>query len=203
MREKGKPQKVKKHNFAFLGLMKCPCSAAITAEKKIKPSGREYIYYRCTKKKGPCQEKHFLLDEELYPQIKSFLQKISLSSHDMKKVLAELEKEQIQARGQAKTTIQNLKTSFSEIEQKLEKLLDVYLDEKITTEEYTSRKEKLVKQKVGIQEQIHDFEQKGLSWLEPAREFVLSLNQAAKLIEAENKEEMTTFLKNIGSNCIL
>ena len=25
MREKGKPQKVKKHNFAFLGLMKCPC----------------------------------------------------------------------------------------------------------------------------------------------------------------------------------
>ncbi|MBI2097252.1 MAG: hypothetical protein HYT40_03880 [Candidatus Sungbacteria bacterium] len=44
---------------------------------------------------------------------------------------------------------------------------------------------------------------KGLSWLEPAREFVLSLNQAAKLLESENKTEMTTFLKNIGSNCIL
>src|SRR3989344_3407902 len=29
------------------------------------------------------------------------------------------------------------------------------------------------------------------------------LNQAAKLIESENKTEMTTFLKNIGSNCIL
>ena len=54
-----------------------------------------------------------------------------------------------------------------------------------------------------LQEKISDFEQKGLSWLEPAREFVLSLNQAAKLIETENKEEMTTFLKNIGSNHIL
>jgi len=42
-----------------------------------------------------------------------------------------------------------------------------------------------------------------LSWLEPAREFVLSLNQATKLLESENRAEMTTFLKNIGSNCIL
>jgi len=70
--------KVKKHNFDFLGLMKCPCFAAITAEKKIEPSGREYVYYRCTKKKGPYQEKHFLRQEELYPQIKTFLQKVSL-----------------------------------------------------------------------------------------------------------------------------
>jgi len=203
MKEKGKPQKVKKHNFAFLGLMKCPCSAAITAEKKVKPSGREYIYYRCTKKKGPCQEKHFLRHEELYPQIKSFLQKVSLSSHDTEKVLAELEKEETAAKEQAKTTVQNLKLHLIEIETKLEKLLDVYLEETITAEEYASRKEKLVKQKVGLQEQIRDFEQKGLSWLEPAREFVLSLNQATKLLESENKSEMTTFLKNIGSNCIL
>ena len=203
MREKGKPQKVKKHNFDFLGLMKCPCSAAITAEKKIKPSGREYIYYRCTKKKGPCQEKHFLRQEELYEQIKSFLQKVSLSSHDTEKVLAELDKEELQAKEQAKTSVQNLKDKLLEIDMKLGRLLDVYLDEAITTQEYASRKNKLVEQKAGLQEQIHDFEQKGLSWLEPAREFVLSLNQVAKLIESENKSEMTAFLKNIGSNCIL
>ena len=203
MREKGKPQKVKKHNFAFLGLMKCPFSAAITAEKKIKPSGREYIYYRCTEKKGPCQEKYFLRQEELYFQIKSILKKVSLSSHDTEKVLTELEKEESQAKEQAKTTVQNLKEQLTLAEQKLEKLLDIYLEETITAEEYASRKNKLVEQKVGLQEQIKDFEQKGLSWLEPAREFVLSLNQAAKLVESENKTEMTTFLKNIGSNCIL
>ena len=169
MREKGKPQKVKKHDFAFLGLMKCPCSAAITAEKKIKPSGREYTYYRCTKKKGPCQEKYFLRQEELNEQIKSFLQKVSLSSQDTKKVLAELDKEELQAKEEAKTTVQSLKPSFTEVEKKLEKLLDVYLNETITTEEYASRKEKLVKQKISLQEQIKDFEQRGLSWLEPAR----------------------------------
>ena len=126
-----------------------------------------------------------------------------MSSHDTEKVLAELEKEESHAREQAKTTVQNLKAQLAEIEQKLEKLLDVYLEEIITADEYASRKEKLVKQKVGFQEQIRDFEQKSLSWLEPARGFVLSLNQAVKLLETENKTEMTTFLKNIGSNCIL
>ena len=203
MREKGKPQKMKKHNFAFLGLMKCLCSAAITAEKKIKPSGREYVYYRCTKKKGPCQEKYFLRQEDLYTQIKTFLQKVSLSSHDTKLVLAELNKEELHAKEQAKTSVQNLKTELTEIEAKLEKLLDAYLGEIISAEDYKARKEKLLINKVELVEKIKDFEQKGLSWLGPAREFVLSLNQAAKLIKSENKAEMTTFLKNIGSDCIL
>ncbi|MFH0805702.1 MAG: hypothetical protein V1901_02370 [Patescibacteria group bacterium] len=73
----------------------------------------------------------------------------------------------------------------------------------LSTEEYAAKKQELLSQKMELQEKISDFEQKGLSWLEPAREFVLSLNQAAKLVETENKEEMTTFLKNIGSNHIL
>ena len=65
------------------------------------------------------------------------------------------------------------------------------------------RKENFVTHKVELSEKIRDFEQKGSSWLEPAREFVLSLNQAANLVENKNKEEMTTFLKTIGSNHVL
>ena len=119
---------------------------------------------------------------------------------DMEKVLAELQKDEKQAKEEAKTTVQNLKVELVEIEAELEKLLDAYLGEVISAEDYKARKEKLITQKVELGEKIRDFEQKGLSWLEPAREFVLSLNQAAKLIETENKEEMTTFLKTIGSN---
>ena len=202
LKERGKPQKIK-HDFAFLGLMKCPCSAAITAEKKIKPSGREYIYYRCTKKKGPCSEKHFLREEGLISQIKTYLQKVSLSSQDTEKVLAELEKDELKAKEETKILVQNLKKELTEIETKLEKLLDIYLNEVISTEEYTSRKQKILTQKLELQEKIRDFEQKGLSWLEPAREFVLKLNYAEKLLRSENYPEMKTFLKNIGSNHIL
>jgi hypothetical protein len=42
-----------------------------------------------------------------------------------------------------------------------------------------------------------------VSWLEPAREFVLSLNQAANLLSQNNLVGMTAFLKNIGSNHVV
>ena len=142
-------------------------------------------------------------EENLIEQIKSFLQKVSLSNQDTEKVLAGLEKDEQKAKEQAKIAVRNLKKELVEIETKLEKLLDVYLNEVISTEEYTSRKQKILTRKLELQERIRDFEQKGLSWLEPAREFVLKLNQAQKLISSQTKSEMATFLKNIGSNHIL
>ncbi|OIP78617.1 MAG: hypothetical protein AUK17_01860 [Parcubacteria group bacterium CG2_30_44_18] len=199
LKQRGRTKEIKKHDFIFLGLMRCAsCGASITAEIQ-----KEHNYYRCTKKKGFCQEKHYLREENLIEQIKNFLQKVSLSSQDTKKVLAKLEKDELRAKEQAKTTIQNLEGELSQINKKLEKLMDVYLNEVISTEEYTSRKQKILTRKLELQETIRNFEQKGLSWLEPAREFVLKLNYAGKVRKSENYQEMTTFLKNIGSNHIL
>ncbi len=199
MSKRGKVQEIRKHNFAFLGLLKCAsCGCSITAEKQ-----KGHNYYRCTKKKGLCQEKHYLREEQLTEQIKTFLQKVSLSSQDTEKVLATLDSEQELAKQQARAKVESLKWELKQIETKLAKLLDVFLNDALSTEEYAAKKQELLSQKMELQEKITDFEQKGLSWLEPAREFVLSLNQAAKLVETENKKEMTTFLKNIGSNHIL
>ena len=189
MAKRGKVKEVRKHNFVFLGLLKCgSCGCSITAEKQ-----KGHNYYRCTKKKGVCQEK-YLREEALLEQIKNFLQKVSLSSHDTGKTLAALNNNEQQAKEAAKIVAQNLKTELVGIETKLGKLLDAYLGEIISAEEYKLRKEKLLVQKMEFVGKIKDFEQKGVSWLEPAREFVLSLNQAAKLLESENKKEKTTFL---------
>jgi len=202
MAKRGKVRPDRKHNFAFLGLMKCAsCGCSITAQY-AKGNGGTYTYYRCTKKRGACQEK-YMSENMLVEQIKNFLQKVSLSSQDTEKVLAALSTEEAQAKEQAQSEAVNLKTQLSQIEAKLQKLLDVYLEDALTQKEYAAKKDILISQKVELNEKITGFEQKGLSWLEPAREFVKSLNQAAKLIESENLSGMTTFLKNIGSNHIL
>ncbi|PIS32432.1 hypothetical protein COT40_00135, partial [Candidatus Peregrinibacteria bacterium CG08_land_8_20_14_0_20_41_10] len=198
LKQRGRTQEVKKHYFPFVGLMHCAsCGASIIAEVQ-----KGHNYYRCTKKKGPCLEK-YLREEILIDQIKNFLQKVSLSSQDTRKVLSELEKDELRAKERSKIIVQNLKEEILLVEKELERLLDVYLKEVISTEEYTSRKQKLLTQKVELREKIQDFEQKGLSWLELAREFVLKLNYAEKLLNSGNYPEMTTFLKNIGSNHIL
>ena len=202
MAKRGKVRPDRKHNFPFLGLMKCAsCGCSITAQY-AKGNGGIYTYYRCTKKRGACQEK-YLGKNRLVEQIKNFLQKVSLSSQDTEKVLAALDSEQDKAREDAQAEVSVLKEQLAQVETKLQKLLDIYLADALSTEEYAAKKQSLLSQKVALSEKITDFETKGLSWLEPAREFVLSLNQAAKLIETENLSEMTTFLKNIGSNHIL
>ncbi|OGH45498.1 MAG: hypothetical protein A3H82_02500, partial [Candidatus Levybacteria bacterium RIFCSPLOWO2_02_FULL_39_26] len=189
MAKRGKVKEVRKHNFTFLGLLKCgSCGCSITAEKQ-----KGHNYYRCTKKKGLCQEK-YLREESLLKQIKNFLQKVSLSSHDTGKVLAALNQEEERAKQQAQSEAVNLKEQLAQIEVKLQKLLDVYLENVLTQQEYAAKKEKLIAEKVRLEEKITEIEQRGASWLEPAREFVLSLNQAAELIKSENKSEMTTFL---------
>ena len=77
------------------------------------------------------------------------------------------------------------------------KTSDVYLTDAFQRK---YRRKKNLTTKLELQEKITDFEQKGLSWLEPAREFVLSLNRKHNLLKSEKQTEMTTFLKNIGSN---
>src|SRR3989344_2326276 len=201
MAKRGKVRPDRKHNFAFLGLMKCAlCGCSITAQY-AKGNGGIYTYYRCTKKRGACQEK-YLGENQLVEQIKNFLQKVSLSNQDTEKVLAALDMEENEAKEQAKSEMVNLKEQLSQIEVKLQKLLDVYLEDALTQKEYAAKKNTFISQRVALTEKITDFEQKGLSWLEPGRELLLSLNQATKLIEENNLSEMTTFLKNIGSNHI-
>ena len=117
--------------------------------------------------------------------------------------MAALDAEETQAKEQAQSEVVNLKEQLSQVEMRIQKLLDVYLDDALTQKEYTTKKNILISQKVALNEKITDFETKGLYWLEPAREFVKSLNQATNLLESENLSEMTTFLKNIGSNHIL
>ena len=139
----------------------------------------------------------------LTEQVKSFLQKVSLSSQDTERVLLELDKDEQKARANSFVIVQNFKNELADIGTKLDKLLSAYLDEIVSAEEYAAQKHKLLSCKVELNEEISEIENGSVSWLEPARAWVKSLNQADKLLSSGDKSEMTTFLKQIGSNHIL
>jgi DNA invertase Pin-like site-specific DNA recombinase len=42
--------------FAYTGLLRCACGLSVTAEQHTKPSGKRYVYYRCTRRAGACKE---------------------------------------------------------------------------------------------------------------------------------------------------
>jgi hypothetical protein len=67
MKRKSKPQKADKMKyFLYRGLFKCAeCGFTITADRKIKPSGKSYNYYYCTKKNPnhKCSQNVFTIEE--------------------------------------------------------------------------------------------------------------------------------------------
>ena len=198
MQERGRARELKKHNFPFLGLMKCAnCGCYITAE-----SQKGHTYYRCTKKKGKCESK-YLREEILVEQMRSTLYTHSIRDDWADKMLAKLDMEKERNEQTTQALAKEKKVELEVIEKKLENLLDAKLERVITTQEYLTKKDKLVNQKVLIEEKFTQLRGEGLVWLEPMREFILASKQAKKVATSRDPSEIRQFVKNIGSNFLL
>ena len=98
---------------------------------------------------------------------------------------------------------QNLQNKISEVDNKIGKLIDIYLADTITLEEYQQKKEIFINEKRELQESLKDFAAGANNWFEPARDFVTSLNRAEYAVKEGNLESQKEFLEKIGSNFIL
>ncbi len=200
----GKPRKKRgPKNFQFLGFATCgECGYAITAERKIKKSGRVYHYYHCTFKSRTqtCSQTRFLREEELAKQVQAMCQKVSLPDEWRDKYIARLESEQAESRHSSDLFVQNLKNDIFAITARLSRLTDAYLAEALELNDYMERKNALMSEKKSLEEKLSDFERKGNHWLELMRNWIIEANQAENLIKAENLSGMKDFLVDIGSN---
>ena len=118
-------------------------------------------------------------------------------------MIAELDKEKDKTERADFSFVQNLKSQIKECKDKLDKLLDLQLSGAISTEEYAEKKQKILNQKIEISEKLKDFEQKGYSWLEPAKNFILTSNEAKNVASGTDLTEKAEFFKKVGSNLIL
>jgi hypothetical protein len=79
MKNKSKPQKADKMKFfLYRGFFRCgECGFTITADRKIKKSGKQYVYYYCTKKNPNhiCSQNVFTREEKISSQIKKKFKK--------------------------------------------------------------------------------------------------------------------------------
>jgi len=197
MLQRGKPKK-ETNKFILRGWMRCgECGRMITAELQ-----KNHVYYRCTKRLTNCKQK-YVREEELAAQIKSFIQKVSLCDDWTKKILEQLEKDNNSSVQSSLPQQQNLKVRINEIDAKISKLIDVYLAESLTLEEYQIKKEAFINEKRKLQDDLRVFAAGANNWFEPAREFVTSLNSAHSAMEEGNLESQKEFLEKIGSNFIL
>ena len=200
LKDRAKPRKSKKsHNFPFVGLLRCSeCGAAITAQY-AHGNGGTYRYYRCTKRLGSCSQR-YLREDSLATQLKDELSKVALCVDWSDKMNAQVdiwEKEQNQS---AQTFCQNLDLKIKEAEEKLNKLVNAFLDGTIEKETYLAKKDELVKLKIELLEKKRDFGRKGNNWIEPLRDWLNDACHAEKLATSEDFYEIKSMVEKIGTN---
>ena len=162
--------KNKKHNFTFLGLAKCAeCGCSITAEVKHKcyPTTRgnvDYIYYRCTKKKTDCSQ-NYLREELLEQQLRSIVAKANLPASWAKLWLKRLDKEETEEKTNSENQVIKFSSEVQEIDKKLDRLLEGYLDQIVDPQVYQQKKNELVELKIKLKEKMASISKNGSEWL--------------------------------------
>ena len=173
-----------------------------TAQWCTGKSGGRYRYYRCTKKKGNRGAK-YLREDLLASQIRERLQTISLPDRYtgwMLNKIGEWEHEEITA---SESEIQNLSSQIKADEERMDKLVSTYLDGDIPKENYLKRKDALMRSLAALQEKKKDFGRGRKNWVEPLREWVLDTKQALVLGSSDNLNEISDFVRKVGTNPVI
>src|SRR3989338_888635 len=188
LKQRGRPHhKTKYEPQDFCGLLKCgTCGMSITGEYSIKKQKNgnvhDYIYYHCTKKNKaikcpePC-----IRQEELDKQISSLLQKFSLRADWAEKLLEMAETGKEKSAQSVSAFVLESQNQIRAINQKLQRLLDGYLEQDIEREIYREQKTKLLMEKKSLDEKMARIEQKQNDWLEPFQNWIKVATNPVKI----------------------
>jgi site-specific DNA recombinase len=206
---KGAPRP-KTHHFTYTGTFKCgECGYSITATIKVKYYKKTnrlctYIYYHCSKKHPhhKCSQKP-VTENELERQISQLLKKISIHQDFIEwaiKWLRVLHKYETNDRS---NIYKSLQRRYNSTQDKLDKLLDMSLDGRISDQEYGQKKNQLFQEQKSIKEQLEDTEHRAKCWHQTAEEtfdFAKKAYQQFKNGSLETKKKLLIYL---GSNFYL
>ena len=196
LKNNGKRYRKNKSPFIFRGLITCgECGCLITAERQ-----KGHHYYHCTKKKKPCSQpsKGYVREEDLALQIKLKLLNIWINDKTAKRMLSELDN---MTCGSDQSIIPaQLQNETKKIDLKLDRLLDLCIEETINEREYQEKKEKLIQRKYEIKSKLANLPREATGWFEPARDIIRTCNSVGKFIKEDNWFELRQICQKTGSN---
>ena len=196
------------HKFAFTGMIRCgECGSAITAEDKIKRQKNGnvhfYTFYRCTKRKrSDCSQK-YLRKEEMETQIMDILERIEIPPEFSQWAIAQLKKEADKEVGSRKSILTVQRKNYDDCLNKLDRLLEMRINEELTPEEFAEKKTGLNREKSRLLALVNESDSNADDWLEKAEklfDFAASARQKFINGSLDDKKEI---LAALGSNLTL
>ena len=208
--QRGHRQKGTTAPQVFCGLLRCAtCGLSITAEKKIKHqkngNTHEYIYYRCTRKHKSivCKEPP-ITEPELAAQLSDILQGYALPKSWAKQLETMLADDERKLTQTSDVFVANARNRLANLQGKLQRLLDSYLDQDIDQPTYRTKQSELMSEKKSLDEQVSKHTLAANVWVEPMRQWLktaVSLCETAK--SGSLAEIKQTLLQIDGLNLFL
>ena len=204
--QRGKPQRRANDPKPLCGLVYCSCGMMFTSERQTKrqKNGNVHIYdyYRCTRKSKTvvCQEPH-IRAEELDKQLSALLLGFSLPKSWADKMRELIRRDEASEKAEYSANTEVLRTDIAHLSDKLQCLLDSYLDGDVERELYQDKRAQILGQKKRLEENVEQITLGVLSWVEPMKTWLdtaVSICQVAKSDDLPAKKSLC--LEIFGSN---
>ena len=204
LKSRSKPKKSKFNPKALCSLIHCgECGRMITATTHVKKSGLVFSYYRCTKRNTNCSQPH-IRETELISQLDFLLAQYTLPENWAGELLKLAEKDCQESVSVNSVYAKELRAKVEELDTRLKRLLNMYLDQDIEQEKYRPEKAKLLSEKRSLTEQITRMERTLNSWFEPYQNWIKDAQDIDKIAISPSLESKKRSLQKIfGSNLVL
>lgn len=154
---------------------------------------------QCSKRKVPCSQR-FSRETEIELQLREEIKGVALCSAWVSEIIAYLEKEKSESAQAGSVVVKELQDSLEPLASKLDALLDLALNGRLTQDEYTLKKAELIGEKKAIQEKLEVCRKKDYDRFTPVIDFFAEASHVGELAEKGKPEEIRDFVKKTGSN---
>ena len=175
----------------FTGMIKCgSCGSGVTAQRQ-----KGHHYYNCTRHHGPCELKKYLREESLSLEIHAALSYRTLPGEVADWILAQVDQWQAEESHRSEGLAVQHAARVDDIQARMNRLLDVYLEGTVDKEEYAARKEAFIREKASLSADLAQIKTNGAGWIEPLRAFVTDCKEMGSDLAAADAEELARFAK--------
>ena len=189
--------------FVFKGILQCgECGRTITADRKIKPSGKKYVYYSCTKYKTNCSQKA-VNERKLDEQIIDYLNVLKIPRKVISYITEDLKQSLTLKRG----TEDRVRDKLTDEKEKIEKRMDALYEDKldnIINKDFYDRKFKEYESKIkDLENKISRYSKANISYYKTGANILELAKKACFLYKKGNIEERQELLHFLLSNSLL
>lgn len=182
--------------FHYKGLIVCgDCGRRVTAERK-----KGHVYYHCTQYDGNHGAK-YVREEEITNQLTKAIRAIRPTDEQYNEVVEALKKANQDKEANISALRSHATAELTKIGNRTKKLLDIYLDEEITQEEYKIRRTELNAQKDSQEKRLLSLDKTTDQWYHNAILIMELVRDAPLLFEkCSIVEQKRLFIKLLLSN---